>query len=197
MGRRRTFTESTNACCSSASIRKRRSWLPTTTTRMWATSSLFLLNAHALLVPTTVMITRGCTQGLSWGGSQMTRRGRTCTPRVPGRASSGSRYFGEGISSLRGHESSSWVGRGSRWQRHRERQRKKGTGARGSAQGPTVYQDWWSGGPSGFMMSVWDHQTPEDWEFEEEVQRLERKLDRAVSQEKYELAAKMRDKLFR
>lgn len=46
-------------------------------------------------------------------------------------------------------------------------------------------------------MSVWEHQTEEEWEFEEEVQRLEGKMARAVEKEKYEVAAKLRDKLFR
>lgn len=44
---------------------------------------------------------------------------------------------------------------------------------------------------------VWALQDEEEWEFEEEVQRLERRLEKAVKKEDYERAAKARDKLYR
>lgn len=47
------------------------------------------------------------------------------------------------------------------------------------------------------VMSIWDLQGEEEWEFEEEVQRLERKMARASEKEDYKAAAKIRDKLFR
>lgn len=46
-------------------------------------------------------------------------------------------------------------------------------------------------------MSVWELQGEDEWEFEEEVQRLEGKLARAIESEKYDLAARTRDALFR
>lgn len=44
---------------------------------------------------------------------------------------------------------------------------------------------------------VWALQDEEEWEFEDEVQRLERRLEKAVKKEDYERAAKARDKLYR
>lgn len=44
---------------------------------------------------------------------------------------------------------------------------------------------------------VWALQDEEEWEFEDEVQRLERRLEKAVKKEDYDRAAKARDKLYR
>ena len=44
---------------------------------------------------------------------------------------------------------------------------------------------------------VWDLQDEEEWEFEDEVQRLERRLENAIEKEDYGRAAKARDKLYR
>lgn len=49
----------------------------------------------------------------------------------------------------------------------------------------------------GGVSGVWAVQDEEDWEFEEEVQRLEERLERAVKNEDYKGAAKCRDELYR
>ena len=49
----------------------------------------------------------------------------------------------------------------------------------------------------GGVGGVWAVQDEEDWEFEEEVQRLEQRLEEAVKHEDYKGAAKCRDELYR
>ena len=44
---------------------------------------------------------------------------------------------------------------------------------------------------------VWDAQEEEEWEFEEEVQALEERLEKAVKREDYKGAALYRDELYR
>ena len=44
---------------------------------------------------------------------------------------------------------------------------------------------------------VWDAQEEEEWEFEEEVQALEKRLEKAVKKEDYKGAALYRDELYR
>lgn len=49
----------------------------------------------------------------------------------------------------------------------------------------------------GGVGGVWAVQDEEEWEFEEEVQRLEQSLEDAVKHEDYKGAAKCRDELYR
>lgn len=49
----------------------------------------------------------------------------------------------------------------------------------------------------GGVGGVWAVQDEEEWEFEEEVQRLEERLEAAVKHEDYKGAAKCRDELYR
>lgn len=44
---------------------------------------------------------------------------------------------------------------------------------------------------------MWDAQEEEEWEFEEEVQALEERLEKAVKREDYKGAALYRDELYR
>ncbi|CAB1116284.1 unnamed protein product [Ectocarpus sp. CCAP 1310/34] len=53
------------------------------------------------------------------------------------------------------------------------------------------------GGGGGGVGGVWAVQDEEDWEFEEEVQRLEERLENAVKNEDYKGATKCRDELYR
>lgn len=61
--------------------------------------------------------------------------------------------------------------------------------AEGAGSGDDVQESGVSG--------VWAVQDEEEWEFEEEVQRLEERLERAVKNEDYKGAAKCRDELYR
>lgn len=54
-----------------------------------------------------------------------------------------------------------------------------------------------SNNDEGGVGGVWAVQDEEEWEFEEEVQRLEERLEAAVKREDYKGAAKCRDELYR
>lgn len=191
MSRRRSHTCSDSYCEARLSS-KRRPWFTGTTTRLWATTALCFFDAQALVVPASVATIRVKAQGTTWRHFREAHRSKAPQAARPGET------WGTRPSPV-GCGSSSWTGRPCRRQRGGQWQRRNISGGKSSrlgagggarAAGPR-------GGAWGCIMSVWDHQTPDDWEFEEEVQRLEHKLERAVRREDYDLAAKMRDKLSR
>lgn len=139
--------------------------------------------AKALLVVQTPMRTcykaGGGGVGVNWRGFRDARQARSMSSSTlpsPQQSSTSSWWPEASISSTTcGYRSG---GRGRRSSSHDRR------GRTGQGGGVT-------------MMSVWDLQGEEEWEFEEEVQRLERKMARSSEKEDYKVAAKIRDKLFR
>lgn len=205
MGRRRNINYTSNTSdgdrrsCSTSithgnSSSKLLCWSPAAALRStyFCAAALTLLPfnpARALVVVQTPVRTvsncrsagAGGAGGGNWRGFRDARRARTASSSL----STPHAWGAETISNLSGYYEA--PGGHVRWRSTADRGRS--TETRGGRRGGRV-----SGGAA--RMSVWELQSEDEWEFEEEVQRLEGKLARAIENEKYDLAARTRDALF-